>query len=45
MNDYYLYFDDYWRSGARWPYVILAGDEIAGFALVNDWSACFQTIT
>lgn len=38
MDDDYPYFDEYWRSGARWPYVIIAGGEIAGFALVNDWS-------
>ena len=34
----YPYFDAYWRDDDRWPYLIKADDQIAGFALVNKWS-------
>lgn len=34
----YPYFDDYWQDETRWPFLILAGDRIAGFALINQHS-------
>ena len=36
--DPYPYLDDYWRAPDRWPLLILVGDELAGFALVNTHS-------
>lgn len=34
----YPYFDDYWTDATRWPYFITLNNEIAGFALINQWS-------
>lgn len=33
----YDYLDNYWTEDKRWAYFIRAGDEIAGFAMVNDF--------
>jgi predicted acetyltransferase len=34
----YPYMEEYWREKDRWPLIIRAGDEVAGFALVNTHS-------
>jgi len=34
----YPWFDDYWRDPDRWPLLIRAAGELAGFALVNTHS-------
>lgn len=34
----YPYLDDYWTDATRWPYFITFNNEIAGFALINQWS-------
>ena len=31
----YPYFDRYWQEGVRFPYLLLEGDGVAGFALVR----------
>ena len=31
----YPYFDLYWRESVRFPYLLLDGDEVAGFTLVR----------
>lgn len=35
----YPFFDAYWLDGDRWPYMIEVDGQLAGFALVNTWSA------
>ncbi len=35
----YPYFEAYWDPlERRWPYLLLQGGDVAGFALVNSWS-------
>jgi predicted acetyltransferase len=34
----YPFFDSYWHDNDRWPYMIEADGQLAGFALVNTWS-------
>ena len=34
----YPYLDSYWQEARRWPYLILAGGNLAGFVLINDVS-------
>ncbi len=34
----YPWFDGYWTEPDRHPYWITAGDEVAGFVLVNGWA-------
>ncbi|HQL10415.1 MAG TPA: GNAT family N-acetyltransferase, partial [Lentisphaeria bacterium] len=33
----YDYLDNYWTESNRWAFFIRAGDELAGFAMVNDF--------
>ena len=33
----YLYFDHYWQSTDRYPYIIFFQDQIVGFCLVRDY--------
>lgn len=39
----YKYFDCYWEEGNRHPFLIRYKNEIAGFALVNDFSELNET--
>lgn len=34
----YSFLDSYWVDQDRWPYIISAGKETAGIALINTWS-------
>jgi predicted acetyltransferase len=35
---HYKYFDSYWEDSSRYPFLIFADDELAGFTLVNSHS-------
>lgn len=45
VDDDYPYLDRYWQAGeSRWPYLIRAGEDVAGFALVNAHSVTTQPV-